>query len=720
MPASPNTPGRVGMSAREFYIRCRYRMIPDHAVGEILSKSWIDNAIPILILVAVLVVFGTIVPNFLRAGNLIGISRLLGEYIFVALGETVVLKGGGIDLSVGSNFALCNFMALFMLNVGGFPVAAVVILTIILGGLVGLVNGLLVGYLRLRAFLTTLVTLIIVRALVELLLLNYALQASTSQTLVPSWEYLGAGDIAGIPTSFFAAMLAAVLLHVLLTRMRFGWQLSAVGGSRRSAYNIGLPVRRVVCLTYVFSGVFTALGALFYASRLSSTGSSVGLGLEIIVLTAAVLGGNSLGGGRGSAAKTIMGTVIITLITNALVRLSLRTGASDLAVGLVLLAAVTIDVKWNKNRLKVLNRAYVSPTYLALKLPPDTKAGSKSPYEINNLLSSARAIGKGELDGPEDIILDDEDNLYCGSRHGDVIRFFGPDHLRHEVYVHIGGHPLGMAFNREKELVVCVGGMGLYKVTKERQVVKLSDETNRSWWSIIDDSRMRLADDLDIAPDGRVFFSEATIRYDTAEWMLDALECRTNGRIICFDPTDGSSRTIIPDLIFPNGICMTGDGESFLFAETWACRIRRYYFAGPKQGTIETVMPNLLGYPDNINRASDGTFWCALVGMRSPAFDLALRMPQFRRRMVYRVAPDEWLYPNMNTGCVIKFNLRGDIVETLWDRDGRAHPSITSIREHKGTLYLGGLWNSRIGAYKIPGADPAWTGIQSYWKQSGV
>lgn len=157
------------------------------------------------------------------------------------------------------------------------------------------------------------------------------------------------------------------------------------------------------------------------------------------------------------------------------------------------------------------------------------------------------------------------------------------------------------------------------------------------------------------------FFSEATIRYDTPEWILDALKGRGNGRIICYDPRNGSSKTVIPHLQFPNGICMTTDGESFLFAETWGCRISRYYFAGPKRGKTELVIPDLPGYPDNINRASDGTYWCALVGMRSPAFDLALRMPQFRRRMVHRVATDEWLFPNMNTGCVIKFSLAGEV-----------------------------------------------------------
>jgi ribose transport system permease protein len=257
--------------------------------------------------------------------------------------------------------------------------------------------------------------------------------------------------------------------------------------------------------------------------------------------------------------------------------------------------------------------------------------------------------------------------------------------------------------------------MGLYKVTRAREVIKLSDETTRSWLSIVDDSRMRLADDLDIAPDGRVFFSEATIRYEMHDWIIDALEGRGNGRIICYDPRDGSSRTVLAGRQFPNGICMVPDGQSFLFAETWGCRISRYYYDGPKKGRVEEVIPDLPGYPDNINLASDGNFWCGIIGMRAPAFDLAQKMPKFRKHMVMQIARDEWLYPNMNTGGVIKFDLSGQIVQSLWDGVGERHPQVTSIREHKGYLYLGGIFNNRIGRYKIPGADPEWTGPGAYW-----
>jgi ribose transport system permease protein len=160
---------------------------------------------------------------------------------------------------------------------------------------------------------------------------------------------------------------------------------------------------------------------------------------------------------------------------------------------------------------------------------------------------------------------------------------------------------------------------------------------------------------------------------------------------------------------------MANDGVSFFFAESWIATINRYYFDGPKKGKIETVCANLPGYPDNINRASDGNYWAALLGMRTPALDLALSMPGFRRRMARRVAPDLWLYPNINTGCVIKFDEQGNILDALWDLGGQNHPMITSMREHRGYLYLGGVSNNRIGRYKLPGADPNWTAQDFYW-----
>ena len=110
---------------------------------------------------------------------------------------------------------------------------------------------------------------------------------------------------------------------------------------------------------------------------------------------------------------------------------------------------------------------------------------------------------------------------------------------------------------------------------------------------------------------------------------------------------------------------------------------------------------------------------CRPSGMRSPALDLAWRMPGFRKRMGKRLPVDEWLFPNINTGCVVKFNEKGEILESFWDLKGVNHPMITSMREHRGYLYLGGISNNRIGRYKLSNADPDFVQYDRRWgKQS--
>ncbi|BCH31360.1 ABC transporter permease [Mesorhizobium sp. L-8-10] len=695
--------------------RLYFRYFPEKLLGEVLTKRWSDNIVPV---VATMVVIGAFLwqdLGFFTMSSLTETSRQLAEFALIVVAMGIVLLAGGLDLSLGSVFALANITVLICMNLIGWPVWASVVATLGVGALCGAVNGFLIGYLRIRAFLTTLVTLIIIRSIVDIILLRYAVQISAGFPDSELWYFIGEGTVLGVPFSFAVALAIVAAWHVVLTRARAGWHISAVGGSRRSAFNAGLKVKRTVFLTYVWSSTLAAIAGIFFAARLGSAGSDTGVGLEIAALTAAVLGGNSLGGGRGSVAKSLLGAVVVLILTDGMVRIGISGGVSSTILGLVLLLVVAIDVRWLKNRHKILNKVYVSPAYFRLPPPPATDAGSGSPYALNDHLKGVSLIGKGEIEGPEDVIFDRNDNLYCPNRHGDIVRFLAPDYGKWEIFAHIGGHPLGMAFDARDNLNVCVGGMGLYQVTPDREVRKLTDETSRTLFSIIDDSRLKLADDLDIAPDGRIFFSEATIRYDMHDWAYDALESRGNGRLICYDPRDRSTRTVLRNLQFPNGVCMAGDGQSLLFAETWGCRINRYWFDGPRKGTCEVLIADLPGYPDNINRASDGNFWVALVGMRSPTLDLALRMPSLRKRMAKRVARDEWLFPNINTGCVVKFTGGGDVLESLWDLGGENHPMVTSMREHKGYLYLGGLYNDRIGRLRLPNADPTWTSQSFCW-----
>lgn len=689
-----------------------YRLVPSHLFGEILSKNWIDNAAPFLFLVLTVGFFGANVEGFFAPASATELVRLIGEFGLLVLGMMIVMVGGGIDLSVGSTFALANFVALACINLFGLPVGVAFLAAVGASMLVGLANGILVGYLKLRAFLTTLVTLIVVRAVVDMLLLAFAVDISSVFVDNDLWYAIGEGSIGGIPVSAFLFIAVAIAVHIFLSRMKTGWRIQSVGGSRRSAHNMGINVAGTVCLTYVMSSAFVGMAGFLYATRLSSVGADTGIGMEITVLTAAILGGNSLGGGRGSAMKAAMGAITVLIITTSVIRMGLQSGSGQAVLGLILIIAVVVDVRWMKNRDKLLNSVYVSPTYFDL---PKVAVGPGTPYEINDALRDVRLIGLGEIEGPEDVIFDNNDNLYCGNRHGDLIKFFAPDYTRHEIFAHIGGHPLGMSMAKNGDIYICIGGMGLYAVDQAGNVRKLTDETNRSLFSIIDDSRLRLADDLDIAPDGKVYFSEATVRYEMHSWPVDSLESRGNGRIICYDPKTEKTRTILKNLVFPNGICLQHDGQAILFAESWGCRISRYWIAGPKTGQRDTVIADLPGYPDNINRASDGHYWLAILGMRTPALDVAMKVPGFRSKMARRLPHDEWLYPNINSGCVVKFNDAGEILDVLWDNGGENHPMITSMREHKGYLYLGGISNNRIGEIKLPKADANWTGPASYW-----
>jgi len=694
--------------------RLRYQLWPDKVIGELLQKQWMETAVPLFVLALTIAVFSARIDNFVSPSNLADTLRQASELGFMVLGMSLVLIVGGIDLSVGSTFALCNLAVLYCINVLELPIAVAVLMTMALGALLGSVNGLLIGYLRMRAFLTTMVTLIIYRAAHDLLSFKAAVAISSVVPDLPAWDFVGGGTFLSVPTAAWVFAVVGVGSHVFLTRLRPGWRVMAVGGNRRSAYNIGLPVTRVVALSYVASGMFAALSAIFYAARLASPGADTGKGLEVTVLTAAILGGIRLGGGKGSVTKAVLGTLIVLLLTNGLLRLAMPAGASRVIFAVILLLAAALDIRWFKNRHKAVQELYVSPAFLALAPAPPTAAGSGSPFAPNDRLRHVETIGLGQVESPEDVILDPDDNLYCGNRHGEIVRFFAPDYTRMEVYARIGGQPLGMAFDADGALYVCVGGMGLYRVTPARVVEKVTDETNRSPLSVIDDSRLRLADDLDIAPDGRIYFSEATVRYEMHEWPTDSLEGRGNGRIICYDPRTGKTTTVLRNLIFPNGVALASDGQSILFAESWNCTIKRYWFDGAKQGQTETVIAGLPGYPDNINRASDGHYWLALMGMRSPSFDLAMRKPAFRRRMSKQLPGDEWLSPNINTGCIVKFNEKGEILETLWDLGGANHPMITSMREHRGYLYIGGISNNRIGRLKLEGADPTFVSSGRY------
>jgi len=692
----------------------RYKWSAQQLVTELLEKKWMEGIIPFLMLAILLIASAVFIEDYYTGPNIASTAKQFAEFGFVAIAMAVVMISGGIDLSVGGMFAMGNMIALVLLLILKIPTIAIIPIVMISGAIMGACNGLLIGIMKTKAFLTTLVSMLIFWAIVNLLSIKYSIAMAETTVNDPFWSFLDS-SVFGVPVNAITLIFIAIVCHIILSRSRMGWHVTAVGGERRSARYAGINAQSTLFWVYVFSGVLSALGGVFSAARLMSADANRGGNMEILAITAVVLGGVSLSGGKGTIGRAMIGSGIVFALSNSLMRFGIAGPVNSIFLGSILLLAVGFDVKWFKNLFKTIKKIYVSPSYIKMPPAPAFYPGSGTTFEVNNRLQHAQAIGRGELDGPEDCILDRQNRLYAGVRRGWIIRYSGENFEKKEMFAHIGGRPLGMAFDKDENLIVAIAGMGLYGVRPDGTVYMITIETNRTWHKLKDDKRIRFADDLDIAADGKIYFSELTDRYEADKWTVDMLECRGNGRVLCYDPATNGTKTVLPSMISPNGICLSYDQQSILIAHTWSCTIDRYYIAGPKKGKLEKLISNLPGLPDNINRASDGNYWAALVGVRTPSYELAMEYPAFRRRMVKRLSSEEWMYLNMNNGCVLKFDDKGEILDALWDISEESHPGITSMREHRGYLYLGGLHNDRIGRIKLEGADPNWTAYESYW-----
>jgi ribose transport system permease protein len=688
----------LAASAAPRTTRTRALWSPRLFFADLLGKKWMESVVPSILCVVVGVVLALAVPHFATVPTFFSLSREYGEIALLAVAETIVLVSGGIDISVGSTFALANIFVLILLRLAGLSVAVAIPATLALGAVLGALNGLPIGYLSVSPLLTTLVTLIVYRGIVTLLDVRVGGTLARASFSDASWRLVGQGTVAGVPTSVGALAIVAVALHLFLSRSRFGWRLTAVGGDRRSARHAGIDVDRLRASAYVISGMLSALAGVLFAARLGSGSARTGEGLEFTVLTAVVVGGVSLLGGRGTIPRALIGTATVMMLSRGLLLLNAGSEVQQLILAAVLLAAVGFDIKFMKHRWSLIQKIYINPASIEYPPLPDF-SGLWAP---NERLRGAEPIGLDRIEGPEDVILDREGRVYAGTREGEIVRFGGEGFAKREVFARVGGRPLGLAFDEADDLVVCIGGMGLYAVTPDGAVRCLTDRTPRSLVRLIDDSRLRLADDCDVDRlDGSIYFSEATLRFEMETWILDCIEGRPNGRLVRYDPKTDRTETVLKDVVFPNGVCVSHDGQSVLFCRTWACDVQRLWIRGARKGTVEPFCPSLPGYPDNINKASGGRYWLALTGMRTPSFDLLMRMPRVRRRMMKRIPPHEWLYPNMNNGLVVLLSGEGEPLETYWDPTGEKHPNITSMREYDGWLYLGGLNNNRIGRIRM-------------------
>src|SRR6201987_3449080 len=465
------------------------RFSPRLLLSELLLKQWFEPVIPFTVMIGLWLYFAATVPDYATVQNTLSLLRLFAEFGFVALALGFCLISGGIDLSGGAIFAFCNFSALYFLYVAELPVGLAIPATLAVGAALGSINGFLIGFLKTRPFLTTLVTLKIVRPSVNLLNTSYAQVFATNSVDSDAWDFLGVGSVLGIPINAATLFIVLLVCHIFLSRSRYGWHLTAIGASRKAARHAGIRVRLMLFATYVLSGTLSAASGIFYAARQSSTDSTTGVGWEFQALTAVVLGGVSLAGGKGTVWRAMIGALIIFLLINGLVRIGIPGYIPSAVIGVILLLAVGVDIKWAKNRGKIIQKIYVNPAYVALSPAPSVQPGSGSAYAQNDRLIKAQAIGLDQVEGPEDVVLDRHDRVYGSTRDGNIIRFSGPDFGTREVFAHIGGRPLGMQFDKDENLIVAVAGMGVYGVRPNGEGFQVTGDTNRTWYKLNGESR---------------------------------------------------------------------------------------------------------------------------------------------------------------------------------------------------------------------------------------
>jgi ribose transport system permease protein len=280
--------------------------------------------------------------NILLAASIVGI---------MAIGETFVIMSGGIDISVGMNVFL---MMTIMSEVSKFLPAPLVLLIGVIGGtLVGVLNGFLVSKLKIPPLIATLSTLAIARGF------GYFIIQSKMRSVDASVRVLGTSQVLGIPVPIIIMVIMVVIGHLLLTKTRFGRYALAIGNSEISARESGISIDNVRFLTYAFCGFCAGLASLVFIGRLGTVQTDTAYGIEFQVITAVVLGGTKLAGGRGTVIGAFIGAVFLVLIENGLNLMELNIFYYDIARGTILFIAVVIDmVSYNRQqRALALDRA---------------------------------------------------------------------------------------------------------------------------------------------------------------------------------------------------------------------------------------------------------------------------------------------------------------------------------------------------------------------------
>ncbi|MDE2820413.1 MAG: ABC transporter permease [Chloroflexota bacterium] len=276
--------------------------------------------------------------KFLTVDNLLQQGRFMTEVGLIAIPMTYIIITGGIDLSVGSILGLTAIVLGWTWQELGFPLELAIITGILSGTVAGFVNGLFIVRVGVPPLIMTLATLALYRGLAE------GISEARSARGYPEWFFqLGQGEFLGIPTQLWLLIIAVVIFGVILARTRLGRALYAIGNNETGARFSGLTVNRYLLFIYTFSGFMSGVAGYIFVSRVSTTRSDMGTGIELDVIAAVVLGGTSIFGGTGSIPGTIVGVVLIQLLKNGLTLSGVTSDATIVVIGSVLIFAILVN-----------------------------------------------------------------------------------------------------------------------------------------------------------------------------------------------------------------------------------------------------------------------------------------------------------------------------------------------------------------------------------------
>lgn len=303
-------------------------------------------------LIAIVIAFSSLSPNYASVGNFLIMANHVAIFGLLAIGMLLVILNGGIDLSVGSVLGLSGVFAGWLMQgveVGNVilypPVWAVVVLTLCVGATVGLVNGVLIAFFRVPAFVATLGSLYVARG-VGLLMTNGLTYNNLSGDVSlgnTGFDWIGFNRLASVPIGVIIFAAIAVVTALVLTRSAFGRWLYASGGNERAAQLSGVPVKRVQILVYVLSGICASVAGLVLSSQLTSAGPTAGTTYELTAIAAVVIGGAALTGGRGTVLGTVLGAFVIGFLSDGLVIIGVSAYWQTVFTGAVIVLAVLLN-----------------------------------------------------------------------------------------------------------------------------------------------------------------------------------------------------------------------------------------------------------------------------------------------------------------------------------------------------------------------------------------